>query len=387
MTDTHDELSAIGRRVAVLDGVRGIAILWVVIHNCMFFSVPPTSGPFHMLAMISNAGWIGVQLFFVLSGFLITGNLLDAQHADNYFSSFYMRRILRIFPLYYSVLFLGLTLWPLVFDVPQALAPALHHQGWLWFHLTNWTHEDLGGFSHFWSLAVEEQFYLLWPLLVYRLSPRRLLLVCIVIAVGSLAVRSTMVFAGVPAKEIYIATVCRMDALALGAAAAAAIRIAQLREWLSAKLTSMAWVGAVLFALGIPLTRGYSTESIGCETFGYTGIALAAAVMVLAVTLSPKDSRSWIPMLLRSAPLRSLGKYSYAIYVFHVPLHRIVGIPLLHSIFGAAVPAAAGAVYALIVLVVSYALAFCSYHGLEKHFLRLKHRFPPRASTVHPDAV
>src|SRR5689334_23882729 len=89
--------------------------------------------------MLAHTGWIGVQLFFVLSGFLITGNLLDSQGSPNYYQSFFARRVLRIFPLYYGVLIVRFLLLPHFVELPQTMTDSAHNQIWLWTFLVNWT--------------------------------------------------------------------------------------------------------------------------------------------------------------------------------------------------------------------------------------------------------
>src|SRR5262249_2846553 len=116
-------------------------------------------------------GWMGVDLFFVLSGFLITGILLDSRGADGYFSSFYARRFLRIFPLYYGFLALWFLVLAYVFGSAYSDLFARERQVWFWSYTANWGRPDeLGALGHFWSLAIEEQFYLVWPLVVWLLG-------------------------------------------------------------------------------------------------------------------------------------------------------------------------------------------------------------------------
>jgi peptidoglycan/LPS O-acetylase OafA/YrhL len=157
------------RYIPALDGIRGLAIVWVVLHNATDISMAPASGVFRALGLLTHTGWIGVQLFFALSGFLITGGLLDTQRSAHYFRDFYAKRALRILPLYYGVLFALLVVVPLI----PAFSASISSEGQasLWLFTVNWTHTAPYGFAHFWSLAIEEQFYILWPLVVWRLTP------------------------------------------------------------------------------------------------------------------------------------------------------------------------------------------------------------------------
>jgi len=370
-----DRRNAQSGYVPALDGIRGVAIVWVIFHNVTDMPFAPTHGVLRLLNVFAHSGWIGVQLFFALSGFLITAGLLATQSAPHYFRAFYAKRALRILPLYYGVLFVLLV-----------LAPRLAGEHWpfnasgqasLWLFTVNWTHTAPYGFAHFWSLAVEEQFYLVWPLLVWRLPPRRLLSVCLWICLGALLLRGAMVLGGVDSWTIYSATTSRMDALALGAAGACALRISSLRGWIELRANALAPAALLLFVAGFPLTRFYSRYDWSGETLGYTLLAVVAAGLVIAGT-----QRTTVARALAWAPLRSIGKYSYAMYVFQGLLHKLIGESWLDAHFGTAPPVAIGLIYGVALLTVTYALAALSYHAFEKHFLRLKRRFDSRPPTA-----
>ena len=140
---------------------------------------------------LTGAGWVGVDLFFVLSGFLITSILYEAKQSDGYFKNFYMRRVLRIFPLYYGVLFVAFAVVPLFHPYQTGFYKTIsHNQIFLWTYLQNYVQlpwEGWAGFTHFWSLAVEEQFYLVWPAVVFLLNRRALMGVSIGMVVTALA--------------------------------------------------------------------------------------------------------------------------------------------------------------------------------------------------------
>ena len=362
----------LARHLPALDGIRGLAILWVVFHNTLDDKFAPASGLLHLIALLARPGWIGVQLFFALSGFLITAGLLDTQEAGNYFSGFYAKRALRILPLYYAVLLLLLVIVPWAMGSPGELSTTAAQQASLWLFVINWTHEGAYGFAHFWSLAVEEQFYLFWPLVVYRLSPRQLLTVCLWIALGALVVRCGMRLEGATGWTIYTATPCRMDALALGAAGACLVRIPSWAGYTRRRLARLGGATLALFLLAMPLTAFYDDSRIAGETIGYTVLAWCSAVLVTGAALTDGGEPSWMSAALRWAPLRSCGKYSYAMYVFHELLHKLVTLPTIIKYFG---PHPAPRVIfagSLVTLLASYMLAFLSYHGFEKHFLSLK---------------
>jgi peptidoglycan/LPS O-acetylase OafA/YrhL len=168
-----------------------------------------------------------------------------------------------------------------------------------------------------------------------------------------------------------------MDALALGGAVAAALRIPAYREAIVRRRLGIAVAASALFVFGLLATRGYPRTGIRDQTFGYTILALTFAALVLMAVLDHQRGRGWVGTTFQSPTLRSFGKYSYAIYLFHQPLNQIVGTPLAHSLLPRGMGLKAGGVYMVIVTVVSYVLALVSYHGYEKHFLALKRYFHP----------
>ncbi len=366
-------------RLPALDGIRGLAIIWVVLHNTTDQLPPTLHGAAHVLAFLVHPGWIGVQLFFALSGFLITGALLDTQRATNYFRAFYARRALRILPLYYTVLILLLIVAPEFHLGPTQLRANLKEEISLWLFVVNWTDAAPDGFAHFWSLAVEEQFYLFWPLIVHRLSARRLFTVCLYIAMIALVTRGVMVFNGASSWTVYTATTSRLDALALGGAGACLLRVPAACAWLTSRLTAVNLAALGLFVVGVPITRAYNADAIQCQIFGYTLLALCCATLITTAAIADgQASPTILARVLCWAPLRSWGKYSYAIYIFHQLIHKLWGEPWLLSKFSSHPPALAVYAYSLTIGLISFGAAYLSYHLLERHFLALKFLFPPR---------
>lgn len=368
-----------------LDGVRGLAILLVLAHNLQLMeSAQDLIG--HWVQMALDVGWIGVQLFFVLSGFLITQGLIANRAAPDYYRTFYMRRVLRIFPLYYAVLIFTFGVLALL-DLQSARVVAdAPHQIWYWLYLSNWTGPaGLGGTAlpHFWSLAVEEQFYLVWPLVVRHSSPRQLLRLCVIFFAASLAVRWGSLSLGGNPEAVYESSLARMDALAIGAAAAAAFSIPAIAGRLSLRRNHIL-VGALLLGFaGLIGTHGYPRTSAIGQTIGYSVLALVfAGLIVAAVAADNADAGGW-PSILRFRPLRAMGKYSYAMYLFHKPLHDWIGIPLLKAqgLRYDNSPSLALA-YILVMGTVCFGMAVLSYHLFERHFLKLKDRFPVTRETV-----
>ncbi len=367
-----DAISPLPRHLPSLDGIRGVAILLVLCHQFERLPVTAASGlGLRILDYTLNVGWIGVQLFFVLSGFLITGILLDAKGRPDFLRNFYVRRALRIFPLYFGALLVFLVVLPSLGFAPKAWGEG---QAAYWVFLSNW----FGGeaLPHFWSLAVEEQFYFAWPFVVLGLTVRRMLVACIVLASASLAVRILMVGFGVSPDAIYQVTPSRLDALALGGGAAALIRLgggAMPRLRNPATLWSLAFGVA---AAGFVVTRGFPRTSPLGQTVGYSALALAFALAVLALAVRDMEgeSRPGPARLFRHPLLRMMGKFSFGMYVLHKPLHDLLGKPILSSI-GGEQGVGTGVGYLLAALLITFAAGALSYWAYERHFLALKDRW------------
>lgn len=377
MPDDSPNVMTPPRHIPALDGLRALAILLVIPHNTYLFgSIHGWLIPF---AWLANAGWVGVQLFFALSGFLITRNLLESRGAENYYSAFFGRRILRIFPLYFLVLIFFLLLLPQFVDLSPDVRGSYANQVWLWLFLSNWAApfgHEVYWFPHFWSLAVEEQFYFIWPAVIALTPTRRLAPVCIGLMLVALIIRVAMLKGGAPPDAIYMFTVCRMDALACGALAAVLAGMPRVMAFVSQHATRLL-IGAVLLMLAfVKVTDSYSYLNSGCLTIGQTVLAVGLTTILLAmVPGSPNPFARRVEWLLRRAPLRSVGKVSYAMYIFHMPLAILVGIPAKPYLkqLGIGYPVW----YALWITLCSYLVAVASYHLYEKHFLRAKRFFVP----------
>jgi peptidoglycan/LPS O-acetylase OafA/YrhL len=376
----------VSRHVPPLDGIRALAILLVLPHNIDLLR-PPVPLLAYPAIMVTHAGWIGVQLFFVLSGFLISGNLLDTRGAGNYFSAFFGRRALRILPLYFAVLCIAFVIAPALVTLPPEFRATQSQQIWLWTFLTNWTQPYEGGvfgFGHFWSLAVEEQFYLLWPFVVLLCRPGRLLWACGAAVLTALVVRVLLFLAHFPHETLYMFTVCRMDALALGAAVAALIRIPPALEWLRPRAVSIAMAAAITLIVAVIGTRGLAMYDMSTQTVGYTVLSLGFALVVLLTTLPTTGLLRALMRVLSSTPLRLIGRYSYGIYVFHLPLHVFFGAVLMQRIAPNPTDGQALA-YTAVMAVASFMVAALSYELFERRFLNLKRKLmPATANSVSP---
>ena len=372
------------RHLPALDGVRGLAIVLVLVSHLMLFNDKTGSRFGDSLAALRGLGWTGVDLFFVLSGFLITGILYDTLNDPHYFRSFYMRRFLRIFPLYYGFLFFMIVLghWTHVgWGGRQYVLLTYTQNTTLWFPVTDFHPGVWADLDHFWSLAVEEQFYLFWPLLVFLVRGRRSLIALTLALSGfALALRIAMYLHGASPLTIFMLTPCRMDSLLLGGCAALVLRGNS--DWIPYR-----WLMPTVFAVAAVIV-GYTLWHLGHDmragffgaTFGYLVIAVGCVALLLASI----DTGSIVHRVFRWQFLRMLGKYSYGIYVLHIfvahlfgtLLDRALGMslrnfltPQLHSR-----PLAVLIEFCVTASVVIFA-AYLSYNLYEVHFLRLKQYF------------
>jgi peptidoglycan/LPS O-acetylase OafA/YrhL len=394
------ETAAEPARDVSLDGLRGVAILLVVLYHATLFGEANAAGYTWFIAL-PRLGWSGVDLFFVLSGFLITRILLRNRDTQNYFRVFYARRVLRIFPLYYAVLVVMFVVVP---RIPAFAAqnsfwlPGPHREFWYWLYLSNLKTALLGGFDHrflglTWSLAIEEQFYLVWPLLVWWLSRGRLSALCAAAAAAALGLRCWFVAAGANPFATYVLTPMRMDCLAIGALVALVAeskggwpRLARIaRVALPAAGAACALVVAIYTVDPSFLVRRpklmMSSPRLALlahplmQTVGYSALAIFyAALLVRAMPGSGRPLR-----ILESRPLLVLGRYSYAIYLLHVPAVVFVTDWLRPRLPEAPYLIEQLVVYAL-VLAIALGAARLSWLVLEEPALRLGHRFRYRAA-------
>ena len=363
-------------RLPTLDGLRAIAILLVVPHNLNLMVT--AGGIAHVFIAALYRGWIGVQLFFVLSGFLITGILLDARNAPDYYRSFFVRRVLRIFPLYYATLIVLFVLLPALGLLPASFKRDPMVELSLWAYFSNWYgafHQGPDAVSHFWSLAVEEQFYLLWPFVIHRRSAEWVMRLCFAIAAAALALRVAVLLTGTPG--IYTFLVTRMDALALGGAVAAAFRVPSAASWTLDHRRFLIAASVLSLLAGAVISRGYYFTDPMTLTLGLSFLAIAFALLVaVGVAADRLGAAGWLGAL-RWSFLRRVAKYSYAMYVLSVPLHFLVGKPALSALGLDPGSVVVGFTYIVVGTALSFLAAAASFHLFEVHFLNLKDRLAP----------
>jgi peptidoglycan/LPS O-acetylase OafA/YrhL len=378
-----------------LDGLRAVAVILVFLQHY------PTE-KIHI-----SWGWTGVDLFFVLSGFLITGILYDTRDAAHRVRNFYARRALRIFPLYYTVLLIALGLYPLFHWIlhpglillpvylanysrflflhdylgPHALAVEnlyATHVAALFAHPSN--HPVALYFSHFWSLCVEEQFYLVWPWIVFAVRNRiRLRNLCAAVFALGLALRLICAFT-LPqtllhADLLYRATPFRIDALLLGGLLALALRGPE-RLWIQeagGRLMGSTAVVFLLLELASHITQHHllSLESTApwMSTLGFSLVDLFCAGVIL-IAIQPRTVLSRVMQL---PWLRKLGQMSYGFYILHYP-PQILYLWVTRHYFQPHLRHV-GPAYLLLAFASTVLLAWLSFRFFETPFLRLKATF------------
>lgn len=362
---------SLARRVTELDGLRGIAIGLVIAYHVL--------GPISLFKPIFGMAWSGVDLFFVLSGFLLGGLLLDQREAPNLLKVFYVRRICRVFPLYFCMLLLyGLAVhfpqpqfppWVNIFSSDQAIP--------IWSYATftqNFSAaSNLSPGANFlaatWSLAVEEQFYLILPFVVMSVPERRLPWILLLGIAAAPLCRLACVYLAGNGVAAYVLLPCRADALFLGV----------LGAWMCRSKSTVSMIRRVsprriviLGLAGTALLNFFCQENLDppMATFGYSWLALTCLSMLLLVVL---DKSSLLARICRNPGLRMLGRVSYFLYLTHHPMMQFG-----HALFvGDRIATAQVPVSAIIVALLSVALtlvlADVSWRLLEKPIIDLGH--------------
>ncbi len=382
-----------GAHIPALDGVRGLAILLVILflHTLM----RPETLLDRVYVNLARLGWSGVDLFFVLSGFLITGLLVDAKGGPHYYRNFYVRRTLRIFPLYYAFLFFTLRVAPWLWPDTELAAMARESmegrsEAWYWLYGSNILFARDENFGHpnlavTWSLAIEEQFYLVWPFVVAMTSRRTLMWTCGGLIVTALGLRTALVLEGAHSLLPYVLPVCRMDALASGALVALAMRGDRTGPALApARLLTLARIvgaAAAVILLSVWLLEDPFDDADWSEplmqTAGYTVLALGYGAIVALAAGGPADS--WIARFFRFSALRILGRYSYALYLFHVPVRRFIRdeyFPVASFPTWLGSPLPGQLLFYVAATAPALALAWISWHLYERQWLALTRYFP-----------
>jgi peptidoglycan/LPS O-acetylase OafA/YrhL len=376
------EVREVNTRIHDLDGLRGVAVLIVIALHVFKRASYFTENPIlTSITGLTAVGGVGVDIFFTLSGFLITSILLQARNEGNYFKNFYMRRALRIVPLYLVlilfVLFLAPNVEPEFTSELSILLPVLllYQQNWIvplaGLHMT-----DYLGVT--WSLAIEEQFYILWPFLVYYLNTKQLIKFSIwAISISFLArVAGVIFFADIQSVSqfFYYNSFTRFEQIIIGALLALVFTYPEMKEKIR-RFSPPAFViffsiFVVLYLLSLPGLPNPGRSSIPLTIGGYTIVGLFSAALIgIFITHPPA---SLLRRFFQIPFLVAMGKYSYSMYLFHIPVALI-----LMDIFWQA-GMRGGKIYLLYVgsaFLVTVVVALLTWHLLEKHMLELKKYF------------
>ena len=371
-------------RVQELDSLRGISIILVVAFHLFkradYFTENET---LHFITRLTSIGWVGVDIFFVLSGFLITSILLKTKDEKNYFKNFYTRRALRIFPLYFVFIAIILLLIPILdpdftTEIPRTLPILLiYQQNWLMLFsktpLTTYL-------AVTWSLAIEEQFYLVWPAIVYFTRKETLIKISVGIIVLSILARilGFLLWDDIDwvSTFFYYNTFTRFEQLVFGGLLAVSFTYPYWKERLrsiSAPVFVIAFAAFLVLCISafphmVPLD-----QNISLILGGYTLVAVFSTALIALLLTHPE--RFVIRRLFQSKLLAFFGKYSYSIYLLHVPIILILLDPLWRTqIRGWKMYFA----YIVLTYAVTVLGSLLTWHLLEKHMLNLKKYFEYR---------
>jgi peptidoglycan/LPS O-acetylase OafA/YrhL len=351
-----------GQHVPSLDGIRGTAIIFVLLFHC------------YPYLSVFKFGWTGVDLFFVLSGFLISGILIDTVNDEHYYKNFILKRVLRIFPLYYLSLVIFLFLIPAFSPFISSILQldyASLHQLWYWLYGSNWLLSlkdgwmHGAGINHFWSLSIEEQFYLFWPLLIALFRKKSFLTLCLSTIVLSMMVRIVLFFCNVSHPALYMLTITRADALALGGCIAVMIRNEAGIRVLSRIAPYMFFGMLLIIAVGVYLFGSINPYTNFFSSIGYTFVDMMYASLIV---LGLSDFL-FFRKLLSTSVLRFFGKYSYSMYIFHHPV-----VIICFGLSGQLLP---GGIWTRLLvstlsILITILISLLTWNAFEAKFLRLK---------------
>jgi peptidoglycan/LPS O-acetylase OafA/YrhL len=380
----HPQTEHVAERDVALDGIRGIAILLAVAYH-VWQDVPAVTQLDRIVEATTGFFWIGVDLFFVLSGFLITRILFKTRESPDYFRSFYARRVLRTWPLYFFAI-------AMVLGVPALVSYRLVEESSLWFvflcsnYLTAFYDYPRRIVVHFWSLAIEEQFYLVWPLIRYLKDRESIMKLCVGVIVFSFLLRATLLYVlEADSRLIYALTFTRLDSLATGGLLGLWLMVPG--DFVRRRMTLLSIACLCVAILAVGLSRGGGTIdrwSKASQTINYTLIAGLFACLIGWSQLTLDEAR--INRIFRWWLLPIFGRFSYSIYIFHIWFDAIGRGVAVHPatnprlrLGGTTIPMT---VYFTILLAIVGFWAFLTWKYIESPCLSLKQRFGYRSPTV-----
>ncbi|HWF44150.1 MAG TPA: acyltransferase [Candidatus Kapabacteria bacterium] len=365
------------RHYPALDGLRGVAALMILWHH--FLQLMPLHGRvLSSSTQVFGFTWVGVDLFFVISGFLITGILADSKSGKNYFRKFYGRRVLRIFPLYYGLLIVVFFILPLFGGATDVGSSS---KVFFWTYTSNLYFQGHGWFgdhllTHLWTLAIEEQFYFVWPFVIFFASNLERLRKGLLWAFGSVSLlRCILFFFGADYHVMYLNTFTHCDALLLGGYLALTMRSTAPTRWKGLRPAKSVAILLTVIALLLANVEALDPKwfTLPLVAFGrdVPMFGMLAVVFVWLVYAATNNTSGRIFRFFSHPSLRWFGKYSYALYVLHVP----IAFWILRAPWISSRPILAEVEYFILYFGVSITAAFLSWHLFEKHFLKLKRYF------------
>ncbi len=347
-----------------LDGLRGIAILLVVLFHNFSFS--------NYLFF----GWLGVDLFFVLSGFLITDILIKSVGKAGYLRKFYLRRMLRIFPLYYLLLIICLLILPAIGSFKGTMNYYTEHQWWFWLYFQNWLYiiyppEQNNFILHLWSLAVEEQFYIIWPFVILLVRKiKSLIWIVIVLLIAVMVTRSLLWITnteGLQYFNLYIYT--RIDGICIGCA------LALIRTINPALINrNMSIIVLAIAALNFSFYFLNRIHDFNFPYYPFVGYTTFAILFAILVDECITNNNGWTARICNIPPLKFFGKISYGFYIIHWPVYKLVNENLITWLKENQIPNEyqAQMISAVACTGLAILLSTLSYYFFEARFLRLK---------------
>ena len=352
---------------AGLDGLRGIAILLILGYH--IFSFVP----------LFAYGWLGVDLFFVLSGFLITDILLKTRDNHRFLRNFYIRRVLRIFPIYYLTLIIFILILPALKEVPYNANYYNEHQLKFWLYLCNWlfifkSPEETFFLNHLWSLALEQQYYFIWPLFLLVITNTKKLIAIVFGLLGVLILMRVLLWYFTPANMDLglLYKFSRVDGLFIGSALAVYLYN---HSRIEGKYISIIFTTLILLNIGFVLSNHYLQLNMNYFLFlGYPSFAVLFGLLVHNIITQSKNKWTYI---FHQPAMMFLGKISYGFYLYHWPIYLLFfsGIKAqLQSFFSTGI-LLIEFLSACIITIMAMAVSLVSYLLIEKNFMKLKHNF------------
>lgn len=364
------------KRISQLDGIRGAAVAAVILHHmASILNIGLTRNIVVLIVFrLLYVGWLGVDVFFVLSGFLITGIILKDRPRPNFWRNFYLRRAFRILPAF-AVVFV-LTLLLAHHFVPEMQISTSYVLAATFF-MANWTivnFSEMPMLTHLWSLAVEEQFYFLWPQAAKRMSYSALFKLALGLAIGSALLRAVLAMTHLNPYILYKITPTRMDGLAIGAALAVGMQLPGAHAFLARWWKKIALASIAMLVLSF---LGLKFNLFAFNPWSQV-LAIPPTIVLVAVTIYASVEGllpGTVSDLLKGSVITYLGRRSYGLYLIHEPISVVVHDSRMHG-YLSRLPSGVVVNVSLMIAVVavSMLLAEVSWRLIEDPAQKLRHK-------------